>query len=129
MVSLFLLAALLLQLFQYTTMQQTIEVTTIEAARQIASHLPAESTILAGPYALPLALESQIPAIWMLGSDKEAFLNTQFTHLVVDSAGPYAARYFTETQLRDEMPELFDNAALVQTYVVRGYTVHVFEVK
>lgn len=129
LVALLVVAALLLQLFQYVTMQQSAQFTTIEAARQIARALPAESTILAGPYALPLALEGQNQAIWMLGSNKEAFLNTRFTHLVVDSDGPYEARYYTETQLRDEIPELFDNAVLVQTYVVRDYTVHVYEMK
>ncbi len=125
----FLLSALLLQLFQYATMQQTIQYSTVEAARQIARDLPAETTILAGPFAPTLALENSLPAIWLLGVDERTFLDVEFTHLVVDVTGPYPPRYYTEIQLRDTVPELFTNAQLVHTYKVRDYTVHVYEMK
>jgi len=129
LVATILLASLSLQFLQYATMQQTLQYSLVETARQVAYTLPSESTILAGPYAVPLALESQLPAIWMLGNDKEAFLTTSFTHLVVDVDGPYPAQYFyyTEAQLRDTVPSLFTNARLVQTYTVRGYTIHVYK--
>lgn len=125
----FLLAALLLQLYQYAAMMQTIQFTTVAAARQIAQELPAESTILAGPFALPLALESRLPAVWLLGKDEQTFRDTAFTHLAIDAAGTYAGRYYTEVQMRETMPDLFLNAELVRTYEVRGYTVHVYAMK
>ena len=127
LVGLFLVAAIMLQTYQYATMQQTAQFTTIEAARQFAQDFP-ESTILSGPFAPPLALESHIPAIWMLGNDGQAFLQIPFTHLAVDSAGPISSRYLTEDQLRDNVPELFDHAKLVKTYMIRDYTVNVYEI-
>lgn len=115
------------QLFQYATMLQDLQFSTVASARQIAQDLPAETTIMAGPFAYPLALESELPAIWMLGGDERKFLDYDYTHLVVDVTGPYEPRYYTEVQLRDTVPELFDDALLVGSYMVRGYTVHVYQ--
>lgn len=124
----FVLTAVFIYLFQYTTMLQTIHYSTVTAARQIAEDLPVETTILGGPYAYALALESAMPAIWLLRGDEREVLKYKFTHLIVDVDGPYDSRDFTETRLRDTVPELFMGATLTHTYLVRGYTVNVYQI-
>lgn len=131
-IMLILVAAIVLgDLYQYWTWARAPEFTIIEASRHISRDLGAD-TVLGGPYAYVLSLENSLAAkpfyTYNINVPPDT-LDPQITHVAVDADSVLKDGPFNEEGLYKIYAEDMEHATLLQSYVLRGYLVKLYQIE